>query len=138
MKLKSRTGSFPPGGYQFTDLRTGLKFEHGDFRDVVGQIISHRMANPRIYPKNEPTWFDFASVSNEVDEATCTRLNNSPKWCETGEKLPINTDGLELMLMPNKCAGCGCSHGYQYLCPSCSGRKVLYYICDDCNTIVPK
>ena len=137
-KLKVRNGPFPPRGYPYTDPRTGMKFEHGDFKDVVGQIIKHRQANPRFYPKSEPIYFDFGSVSNELDDATCSRLNNNPKWCESGDPIPISTDGLELMLMPNKCQRCGCSQGYQYLCPTCSGRRVLYYICRDCNTIVPK
>lgn len=137
-KLRSRTGAFPPGGFQFKDPRTGLKFEHGDFKDVVSQIIKHRQANPRIYPKDFPESFDFNTVSNILDSYTCDRLKNSPKWCISGEPEPVDVSGLELMLLPSPCYKCHCNQGYEIICKSCAGRRRTGFYCRDCLTIIPK
>ena len=137
-KLKVRNGPFPPKGYWFKDPRTGMVFEHGDFKDVVSQIIKHRQANPRLYPKDELASFDFSAVSQQLDEATCSRLNNNLKWCESGEPIPVDVSDLELMLMPRACPKCGCSQGYQILCKTCSGRRVTGYYCHDCKELVAK
>lgn len=136
-KLKSRTQEFPPSGFMFTDSKTGMKFSEGDFKDVVSQIIKHRQANPRIYPPSEIASFDFASVANELDATTCSRLNDNPRFCESGEPIPVSTDGMELMLMSRACV-CGSKMGYQALCASCSGRRVLHYICSECKSLVQK
>ena len=130
-KLKYRTSDFPPGGWSFTDPKTGMKLGDGDFKDVVAAIIKHRQANPKLYPKDNLESFDFATVANQLDAATCARLKNSSRWCESGEPLPVIVDGLLLMIMPNKCPKCGCVEGYEIICKSCSGRRRTGFYCRD-------
>lgn len=137
-KLKSRTSEFPPGGWSFVDIKTGMKFNEGAFGDVVMAIIKHRQANPRVYPPEELESFDQATVANELDAFTCSRLNNNPRWCVSGEPTPVDISGLEFMIMPNKCPKCGCPQGYQILCRTCAGRRVTGYYCADCKTLVAK
>ena len=138
MRLISRTGSFPPAGYLFTDPKTGMKFEHGDFKDIVSQIIKHRRANPRLYPPENAGDLDFNSVSNELDSYTVMRLHNDPRYCESGEPIPVSTEGLELMTMTAPCPKCGCRMGWQILCKTCSGKKRTGFYCADCTTLCPR
>ena len=69
----------PPGGWKFRQAET--RWENpmplaGSFEEAVERIIKHRQANPRF---NLPT--DFETVSTELDNFTCLRLNNDPKQC---------------------------------------------------------
>lgn len=137
-RLKSRTATFPPSGFLFTDPKTGMKFTDGAFGDVVLAIIKHRRANPRIYPPDEMEALDVSSVGNELDAFTCSRLKNHGHFCESGEPVPISVDGLELMQMPNKCPKCASSNGYQILCKTCSGKRVTGYYCAECKTLCAK
>lgn len=137
-KLINRNGLFPPGGWQFKDSRTGMRFTDGDFNDVVAAIIKHRKANPRLYPPDEIEAFDFASVANELDAHTCSRLKGDSRFCQSGDPIPVNTDGLELMLMPNSCPKCDCKTGWQNLCRTCAGKRVVSYICENCKSLVAK
>lgn len=68
--LKSRR-SFPPGGFVFTEARTGWSASPGmTFDQVVDALIGHRLANPR-YAGQWAT--DKGAVEDEVD--TFTALN---------------------------------------------------------------
>lgn len=137
-KMKSRTGEFPVGGWQFTDPKTGMKFSEGDFKDVVSQIIKHRQANRRVYPPEELVSFDFASVSNELDAFTCSRLKNNDRFCESGEPIPIDLSGLLVIEMSAPCQKCSCKLGYEIICKSCSGRRRTGFYCKDCMSLNPK
>jgi hypothetical protein len=131
-----RHGDFPPNGFMFTDARSGLSFgEQGEFGSVVLAIIKHRQANPKIYPKNNLATFDYESVARELEQFTCARLNNNPRYCESGEPKPVSTDGLVLMAMPRRCPRCGCGNGYQILCKTCAGKRVTGYYCSECKNL---
>jgi len=138
-KLKSRTGAFPPAGFPFTDPKTGMKFTDGDFNDVVRRIIAHRRANPRLYPAEKFEFLNFDSVSAELDSFTCSRLGNSPNWCESGEPLTLEpAPGSPIIDLPNPCYKCGNLTGYEIICPTCAGRKVFGYICASCKAPLGK
>jgi hypothetical protein len=115
-----------------------MQLNEGAHGDVVAAIIKHRRANPRIYPPDEITAFDHASVANELDAATCERLNNNDRWCESGEPKPVDVSGLELLTMTTPCTKCGCVTGWQVICKSCSGKRRVGWYCENCKTLLPR
>ena len=81
MPLLNRNNHPPGGGYSFYQPETKWFLKPGlPFDMAVQEIIRHRQANPQF---NLAT--DYATVSDELDEYTCRRLNYDPKWC-SGEK----------------------------------------------------
>lgn len=133
-KLKTRHGAFPPKGFYFKDPKTGMEFVDGDFNDVVRRVIAHRRANPRLYPSEQFQFLNFDSVSAELDSFTCSRLGNSPKWCESGEPLTLEpAPGSPVVEMSKPCYKCGHGLGYEIICPTCMGRKISGYICASCK-----
>ena len=66
MKLSRTNGPMPPGGYPFTDPRTGLRFHgmEGQFETQVRKIIEHRLANPAVYYGYSREY--FAPVAEEL------------------------------------------------------------------------
>lgn len=84
MALKNRN-VFPPGGFSFTQPETGWSAPaHLSFDDTVGNIISHRRANPRF---NLTT--DRYAVEQELEQTTIARLRSIP----TGENYLTTIDG---------------------------------------------
>jgi hypothetical protein len=138
MKLIVKNGPFPPGGHLFKDLRTGLVFEHGTFDDVTNQIQKHRMANPKVYPASEPQLLDLHYIAIEQEKFTCMRLNNDARYCESGEPIPINTQGMDLMTMSAPCPKCGCTTGWQVICRTCAGKKRTGFYCENCKNLCPR
>lgn len=138
-KLINRNGAFPPGGFKFKDPRTGLVFEQGDFYHVVRMVIAHRSANSRIYPTNEIEFLNFDMVSAEIDAATCSRIGNDPRFCESGEPLRlVPAPDAKLVTMGKACYKCGNATGWETICPTCSGRRLNGYICEKCSAPLGK
>lgn len=132
-KLKNLNGTFPPQGYKFTDPRTGMNFGDGDFHGVVRSIISHRRANPRLYPEHEFEHIDFSSVEIMLSEYTCARINNDARFCESADPIKLKPeDGAEIRVMDRACYKCGHERGYVGYCKTCAGRRHTNYICEKC------
>lgn len=136
MKLKSRTGNFPPGSYKFVDPKTGMKFDVGNFDFVVQAIRKHRLANPSVYPPNELAALDAEQVGIELENYTCNRLGNNPVWCEDGVYKPPVQQGAKQVTMEKPCVQCGESAGTERLCQTCAGRRVVGVTCNKCGFIV--
>lgn len=137
-KLRNRNGEFPAGGHLFIDPRTGMTFEHGDFNDITSQIQKHRMANPKVYPPSEPELLSPHHIGIQQEFFTCMRLHNDPRHCESGEPVPVNTNGLTLMVMSAPCPKCGCKTGFQIICKTCQGRKRTGFYCENCKNLCPR
>lgn len=89
--LKNRH-AFPPGGFAFYEPRTNWNSTPGfDFDQVVKQIITMRLKNPRW----ESEWStDPKAVGDELDAYTCLRIKNNPNYClgeVTAEELKKNS-----------------------------------------------
>lgn len=136
MRLIRRTGAMLPGGYPYTDPKTGMKFDGfdaGGFGDQVLRIIRHRMANKARYPATEPQFLDEAFVANQVDEYQCLRLGNDPRYCQDESQPGIN---LPAVTADSKCQ-CGGALLPRY-CPTCKGQRIIGYICGVCGKTYPK
>lgn len=136
MSLIRRDGAMPPGGYYFQDPKTGMKFEgmSATFAEQVGTIISHRMANPKIYPATEPQFLNWDSVANELDVYTCTRLGNHPSFCfDPNSKPAANVPRIVVAECP-KCRGAL----IERTCPTCAGRRVIGWKCSKCGYEIDK
>jgi len=57
----------PPGGFSFTEQRTGLKFIEMSFNLLIDKVIAHRQ-----YKKLGPT--DRAQVITEIENDICSRV----------------------------------------------------------------
>jgi predicted RNA-binding Zn-ribbon protein involved in translation (DUF1610 family) len=134
MSLIRRDGTIPPGGYYFQDAKTGMKFDGMSvtFNEQVGKIITHRLANPKVYPPSEPKYLTPDSVTQELDDYTCLRLGRNSSYC-TGPQSPTAPRVSVNRLCPN----CGTILTPHY-CATCSGNKILDYLCPKCNKSFPK
>jgi hypothetical protein len=134
MSLIRRDGTVPPGGYYFQDAKTGMKFEGMSvtFNEQVVKIITHRLANPRVYPPGEPKYLTTDSVTQELDDYTCIRLGRNSSYC-TGPQSPT----APRMSVNRLCPDCGNILTPHY-CATCSGNKILDYLCPRCSKSFPK
>lgn len=131
----------PPGGYEFVDPRTGQQFGGLDvgYAEQKKRILKHRQANPKSYPPDEPAPLTWSYIGAELQEYTCRRLNNDPKWCQDGTAL---AQPQEIRLRPlrqknpapndGKCPKCGTELQPRY-CKVCSGLRVVGWRCGTCN-----
>lgn len=132
--LIRRDGEFPPGGYAFTDPKTGQSFNgmEATFDEQVGRIIRHRRGNPNVYPPGSN--LDFASVANELDAHQCLRLGNNPRLCTDGSPVTHMSPAAPLPGAP-ACPACKQPMQPRY-CPTCSSRRLIGWECDKCKTVV--
>lgn len=131
MRLIRRDGEFPPAGYVFQDPRTGFNFdglEAGGFNDQVRRILAHRQANAKLYTNGAA--FDFEAVAMELEAYQCLRLGNNPKYCRDTESrnvVQVATVGAPV------CPVCKGPMAERY-CPGCTGKKMIGWRCEKCNT----
>jgi hypothetical protein len=119
-----------PGGWAFTDARTGKKFDgmSVSFDEQVGKIIQHRLLNPRVYPATELKFLTFEDVQAELDKFQCDRLGNAKRFC-TGPQATANY----FKLAGKFCPECGGTMMERF-CPTCGGRrKVVGWTCQRCK-----
>lgn len=76
--LKSRR-IFPPGGFRFSEERTGWRSSPGrTFDETAIEIQRHRLSNPRFKDK----WnTDLDAIKEELDLYTCNRISWHPEYC---------------------------------------------------------
>jgi hypothetical protein len=137
LQIKSPNSHFPPGGFNFTDPRTGMKFEvPHNLDNQAAAVIQHRMANPRVYPENEFVHFEPGAVKQEIVNQVCAR---NPNLCQDSAmaNTPIPSQVNVPMSGPkadNKPCVCG-SERFDYIfCKTCGGRpKINGYKCRKCG-----
>lgn len=67
----------PPGGFQWWQPQTRWRLEGGlPFNDTVRAILQHRKSNPSAGLSLDPS-----AIAEELDNYTCARLMNDPRWC---------------------------------------------------------
>ena len=137
MRLIRRDGVIGPGGYPYTDPKTGFKFDGfsaGGFGDQVLRIIQHRRTNPTFYPPWNQEPFNETFVGNQLDEYQCQRLGNDKRFC-VDENLPA-VPAIKNPVPVGKCAACG-GDLIEKLCSTCSGRRVTGRTCTKCGKGYP-
>lgn len=135
--LIRRDGPLPPGGFHFTDPRTGFRFPpmDGGFDEQVSRIIRHRRANPRLYPPEQTSFLNPVSVANELDLYQCLRLGNNPKFCTDGA-IPVKPD--RLTRPSNRlCPRCNTAM-IEVLCPTCGSPRTIAHKCPSCGLRIDK
>lgn len=141
MKLISRNPPFPPGGYPYYDPRTGIRYNglEGTFDDIMRKIQADRKRNPRVYPPDEEQgkFLDLVFIGKSLDEYTCNRLGNSTRWCTDGNGQVINRNYNLGKIQLTTCPDCNVAL-QEKICPTCSGHRVIGYVCPKCGRTFPK
>jgi hypothetical protein len=101
------TNALPPGGWVYEQPKDGLPFkqfrEMGPFKDFLQGILSVRTAN--LLPGAT-----LAEVDSDVQNYTCARLGNDPRWCAAGTGVVTQqpTEATFYAVVPRRgCGGCG-------------------------------
>lgn len=130
-----REGTFPPGGFIFTDPRTGHQFDGIGFKRTVDAIVEHRRANPRLYPTSDGKYLDWEFTAQELSIFSCQRIGNQSQFCKlvNGANVFKPEPMSEVMKMDRVCAKCGEVNGKVKLCETCGGRKVIGFFCVQCS-----
>lgn len=138
MPLRIKSGPWPPGGFPFADPRTGQKFDgmSADLTLQARNVIQHRLANPRFYPKDQSGAFSLTGVMQEITDFVCNRnpgacfdpaSNVSPRAAAPNPAAPV-------IASPQfACPKCGSVEWIADYCPTCSGKRVVGYICVKCG-----
>jgi hypothetical protein len=131
-----KNGPAPPGGWPFTDPRTGQVFPgmNYSYQDLMYAIANHRRANPRIYPAHEPQYLDTDFISSEYDAWRCKSLGYDGSFCKdlSAQPSPIPT-AVEIQQSGSSCPKCGETTATPKFCPTCSGHRLLGWICSKCG-----
>jgi hypothetical protein len=138
MKFRGGQGMIP-GGYQFTDPRTGFKWmdSHTFPKERVKEIIQHRRLNPTVYiMPQDGKFLDEASVMQELANQNCSRIGNNPHHCvDETAATNVNTVGKPNVAPPvdQKCPDCNAPLVARY-CPTCGKNlKIIGYNCPNCT-----
>ena len=128
-----------PAGVPFTDERTGRVFDayQMGLRETVKAIIQHRSSNPTFYPSGDAKWFDVVEVRQEVlrevykkrpDLFVGFNASSSPQRVMVSASKPA---------APSTCQ-CGSTEFDPVYCPTCSGRRVTGFKCQNCGKVSKK
>jgi hypothetical protein len=122
---------FCPGGYPFTDGRTGYVFDAmaGGLNDRVADVMKHRRANPNLYPPTEPKYLDRDWIRLEIIDFMCAKR---PELC--GD-LPLpKPQKLNVIELPTtECQKCGATNWKPIFCPTCGGNRITGFECQNCH-----
>lgn len=132
LRLKSPNGSFPPGGYEFTDPRTGMRFNgmEATLPQQELKIIQHRIANPKIYNPSDTNFFDRQEVRQEIFRQMHAKHPGLFVGYD-GEIVRVQKFAIEPQ--PTAACSCGSTEFETQYCPTCSGRKITGYKCTKCG-----
>lgn len=134
-RITHRDGPAPPGGWPFTDPRTGMVFNgmNYDYVGLMHAIANHRKSNPRVYPTSDPQYLDVDFISSEYDAWRCRLLGYNPMFCR--DLAP--TGSLEQKAAPQQsgsaCPKCGETEASPKYCATCSGQRLLGWTCSKCG-----
>lgn len=119
--------TFPPGGFPYTDKRTGHVFDAtaGNLADRVNQVRNHRLANTHIY--KSPEDFDREAIKQEIVDFMCAR--NSALCSEVDLSLmpPLPPEAPK---PPHPCVKCGSLNLTPEMCVSCGGNRAKSWKCE--------
>jgi hypothetical protein len=101
------------------------------FDDQVKRIIEHRKANPVKYPPDDVRMLSFEVVALELETFTCQRLGNNPKYCGDGMSL-VNINRPPIIPETRTCP-CGGTEFKTKFCPTCSGQRIIGFVCTKCG-----
>ena len=132
----SRSSQFPPGGWNFTNEKTGMKFNgwEGDQFYIARKVIEHRKANPKIHVAGSEG--DINSVVQEIFE----QKSKSHPWLFVGfadqhpaQAYPSAQSSPSQTANTDQACECGCKEVVLTYCPTCSGRRVTSSKCKSCG-----
>jgi len=137
LKLKNPQGQFPPGGFPFTDSRTKMKWNgyEGTPAMTAAKVITHRRANPMLYPAGISEAFDLNSV---VQEIFAQKFTTSPElFSGYGPPDAVVQVNMNAPTGPAVSASTPCQCGSNQIvpvyCQTCSGNRVTGYRCAGCK-----
>lgn len=133
-QLKNPNSSFPQYGWPFTDPRTGFicKGYEGTPTMHAVKIINHRRANPHVYSKDEPQWFDTQSVVQEIYAQKAATHPHLFRGFDDAMVTIQNVNNRQALAPTVKCK-CGAQDFDPIFCKTCGGRKVTGYRCKSCG-----
>ena len=123
--------AWPPGGFPFTDPRTGMKFDamSGNIDHKVQQVQQHRRANPSVYPNGEGMNPD--AIRQEIVDFMCAK---NISLCMEGSVAPTVRPGNPAAIVQTvNCPSCGKLDATPNFCVTCGGNKVRSWSCS-CGT----
>ena len=135
LRLKNASASqFPPGGWPFTDPKTGRKFNgwEGTPQMIAVKVVEHRRANPSLYPDGAGQ-----DVNAIIQEIFAQKVKAMP-WLFTGfpdqgpGAYPSQPAPASVSIRGEKCS-CGATEFKPVYCPTCSGRRIIGYTCASCG-----
>ena len=131
LQLKNPNDQFPPGGFGFTDPKTGLRFNgyEGTVEMTANKVADHRRANPNLYDARQ------ISIEGIKQEILAQKYAEMP-WLFVGYKghAPTMPSVRATPEMPDlgRCI-CGCSEIEPIYCSVCSGRRITGFKCKACG-----
>ncbi len=136
--LKNSTSSqFPPGGYPFTDPKTGRKFNgwEGTPQMIAVKVAEHRRANPSLYPDGAGQ-----DINGIIQEIFAQKFKVMP-WLFRGQPdqgpgaYPSQPATEPVTIRGEKCS-CGATEFTPEYCKTCSGSRVVGMKCKSCGKAV--
>lgn len=98
------------------------------------EVIKHRFGNPVIYPQHESQHFNLQFVMQEITDAICRK---HPSFCmETVPVGPPSAAQTPVVVQPPvnpACPACGSTEWKADYCKTCSGSRIVGYICLKCG-----
>ena len=134
-RIIHKEGPAPPGGWYFTDPRTGLVFNgmNFDYTGLMYAISQHRKANPRVYSPNEPQYLDVDYISAEYDAWLCKSLGHNPAFCKDMSPQGSLEHTNAAQESGSACPKCGETQASPKYCPTCAGQRLIGWICSKCG-----
>lgn len=131
LKLKNSKNTLP-SGMPFVDPRTGRSFDayQMGLNETIRGIINHRSKNPTFYPESEGRWFDPIMVRQEVLRVAYEKRPDLFKQLD-GE--PIIQVAPVVNSKDPVCNNCGSLSLEPIYCPTCSGKRITGYKCNNCG-----
>src|SRR6478735_2013758 len=119
-------GSFPPGGFPYTDKRTGHVFDAtaGNLDMRVNDVRKHRLANTHIY--TDATDFDRDAIRQEIVDFMCAK---NPSLCSDVDLSLAPPKAPEAPTPPHPCVQCGSLNLKPEICQSCGGSRAKSWEC---------
>jgi hypothetical protein len=127
--LKNPSSQFPPGGWSFSDPRTGFQCKpmEGNVAMQSQKIIQNRRANPHLYHPGEGHWFDPAYV---IQEIYAQKAKTHPELFKGHDDLKAGT--MNPIDKNVSICSCGGILKNEY-CQSCGGARILGRKCEKCG-----
>ena len=135
LRLKRPHGTMPPGGFPFTDPRTGKVFPPFEafLDEQAAKIIHHRLANPHIYLSSDATYLDMELVKQEILAPLYLRHKELFEGESDSAAIVIQAKDLPVTA-PGACKSCkGFDYESIFCTTGCASGKILGYKCRGCG-----